>query len=430
MLLEVDMVKYVIALFSLVMAGCPIGLDEPIIYLTLNDAAEDATTPDAAEVADAGVDTDAAADVADAEGGQDGDVPTDAVVMMDAETTLDAELDGGVTNPDAEPNPDAVVMMDVGVVHPDAGAPDATFLDAVYPDATPSVDSGMFDSGSSDSGQSDASIPVDAGPMTPAGFVTISPGVYPVGSGANAANVIMLRSAAVSQTELSCGEYRSLMGGVNSVGCVGRSDDQPLQGTSRHQVTTYLNALSLSHGYTPCYDMGDEVVSPSTCGCRLPTATEWEVFARAGEVGVEYSGLNGQSPGYLQGCRPAYPDWNPVVSSVAIYCANSRAGIQIVGSKTLTDPVNNSTFQTVANIWGLWDVQGNVWEETEGCNEPAVPPGMTVPMPVPQFTGCTNRVLRGGGWQNQAFELAHSNQLVVPVGTVGPDIGLRPVCFH
>lgn len=402
-----------------------------------------APQPDASSV-DGGVVTSVDASDSDAEMA----LHPDAVVST---TDVGVLVDGGVSAPDAEPQADVeihdghtadVEELDLGgfadADQADASSPDVpSFPDVmsadvgfVTPDATPAADVQFPDAQAPDA-QSfpDATVPdtgmQDAGPRVPVGYVVVSAGTYPIGTGSQAGMVTMPYRLAVSTTELSYAQYRALMG-RNAPGYTG-GDQYPVNSITSLEMAVFLNQLSLMHGFTPCYNGNGEVTNVASCGCRLPTSTEWEILARAGEVGVELSGLNGVSPTDLTGCQPT-SDWDEVLSTVATYCPNSRGGFQVVGQKTMTNPFDFSTFQTVPNAWGLWDVHGNVAEATEGCNEPVVPAGTTSMIAVPQLIGCASRVWRGGSWISQGHEVGFSSQIADQRSMTATTYGLRPVC--
>jgi formylglycine-generating enzyme required for sulfatase activity len=97
----------------------------------------------------------------------------------------------------------------------------------------------------------------------------------------------------------------------------------------------------------------------------LPTEAQWEYACRAGTTGA-YFGKGD-------------------LGDMAWYKDNTSGNAQSVGQKK-------------ANAWGLYDMHGNVWE---WCLDWYGPYPGTVTDPLGAAAG-SNRVIRGGGWNNDA----------------------------
>ena len=111
---------------------------------------------------------------------------------------------------------------------------------------------------------------------------------------------------------------------------------------------------------------------------RLPTADEYERFARAGTRGGTYGGD-------IQSCMAR----DEVAEAIAWYKSNSKGLSHPVGKKS-------------ANPWGLHDVAGNVaeWVHASGESRPEL---------ATDFAG-----LRGGSWYHNAHHLRPASHLRVP----------------
>jgi formylglycine-generating enzyme required for sulfatase activity len=122
---------------------------------------------------------------------------------------------------------------------------------------------------------------------------------------------------------------------------------------------------------------------------RLPTEAEWEYACRAGTTG-DYAGN---------------------LDSMAWYGSNSGSKTHLVGQKQ-------------PNAFGLYDMHGNVWEWCQDWydanyykNSPSTDPKNT-------STG-SGRVLRGGGWDDDARDCRAADRYGGTPGDRGNDLGFR-----
>jgi formylglycine-generating enzyme required for sulfatase activity len=205
------------------------------------------------------------------------------------------------------------------------------------------------------------------------GMVKVAGGALPADSWAGAQSVDAFY---IGKYEVQWSEWQSVrnwaLGRGYAIGAgAGAGAGYPVTNVNWYDVLKWCNARSEQEGLAPVYTVGgapyrtgDAVpeVQVSATGYRLPNEKEWEFAARGGIAthGYEYSGTND-------------------INAVAWYDGNSGGAIHAVGTK-------------LENELGLFDLTGNVWE---WCFE--------------VYSG-TNRVLRGGSWDNYAYDCRAANR--------------------
>ncbi len=139
--------------------------------------------------------------------------------------------------------------------------------------------------------------------------------------------------------------------------------NHPMVGVMWNGAVAFCNWLSLQNGLQACYDLTTWNCDFSKTGYRLPTEAEWEYAARGGQINP-----------YLN-----YPMGNTVVTNLA-NLPDSGDPYE-TGSYPFTTPVGfydgsikqksvynwpgaAISYQTIngMNPFGLYDMQGNVWE--------------------------------------------------------------------
>lgn len=252
--------------------------------------------------------------------------------------------------------------------------------------------------------EADAALASGCSAEVPAGWVCFEAGEFSMGSPESEPlrdmdeaqhAVSFAQPLLVKATEVTQGEWTALMGNnpayfAEGDNCDRGCETRPVERVNLFDAMAYCNAASAAAGLTACYVLDDCAETPGTgcepgvedctqgyrCrdvvwvdGCdgfRLPTESEWEYFARAGETGARY-GLEGTEVGWF---APR---------------ANRRT--HEVGG---LEP----------NAMGLYDVIGNVGEWTWDLYDPSFgifrPERMINPDPRGGEFGDT-RVVRGCG---------------------------------
>ena len=161
--------------------------------------------------------------------------------------------------------------------------------------------------------------------------------------------VVLTRGFFLAETECTQGQWEKVMEGNPSHF---KGAERPVEQVSYAEAEEYCRKLTAKQRAEGILADGWE--------WRLPTEAEWEYAARAGTTGPRYGELE----------------------AIAWFSGNS-------GSET--HPVK----QKAANVWGLHDMIGNVWEWCSDWSE-GYPTG-SVTNPTGPSSG-SFRVFRGGSW--------------------------------
>jgi formylglycine-generating enzyme required for sulfatase activity len=170
--------------------------------------------------------------------------------------------------------------------------------------------------------------------------------------------------------EVTQSEYRQVMG--DNPSHLRDSELLPVEAVSWFDAVRFCNKLSEKEGRRPRYRIEGETVSVvGGNGYRLPTEAEWEYACRASS-----------EPG--EALKHPFGNDDSALGDYAWFYCNSDRKTHPVGRKK-------------PNRWGLYDMQGNVWEwcqdwysEDYYARSPLVDASGPAKAPA--------RVFRGGSW--------------------------------
>jgi formylglycine-generating enzyme required for sulfatase activity len=169
--------------------------------------------------------------------------------------------------------------------------------------------------------------------------------------------VTLTRDFFLGATDVTQGQYEAVMG-TNPSFFKAAGKDAPVESVTWNDAMSFCQKLTERE--RAARNLPDGYI------LTLPTEAQWEYACRAGTTGPYAGDLD----------------------AMAWYAQNSERTTHPVGAKQ-------------PNVWGLYDMHGNVWEWVLDWYGPF--PGGSVTDPTGPATG-TDRVHRGGSWSNVAAD--------------------------
>lgn len=218
---------------------------------------------------------------------------------------------------------------------------------------------------------------------------------------------VTVSSFYVDRFEVTNQEYRDFLSDLSGDNREARTPDSSSWGesSSRANWETYFYGSERGDYPVVAVRWKDAKEYCKWEGKRLPTEAEWEYAARAGRVGGVYPWA-GFSPRNPQGKYLA--NFNP-----------GRQG-QAADGYAFTAPVGSYP----PNKWGLHDVAGNVAEWVEDAYTPSYS-ALSGLNPVYRDPEENRRVVRGGSWSSNAFQIGVGVRDFQPEDEASARIGFR-----
>lgn len=172
-----------------------------------------------------------------------------------------------------------------------------------------------------------------------------------------------------------------------------------------HRVS-YGNIMDPDSGFMRRLNDHIRTTSQGPATATLPTESQWEYACRAGTETRFWFG-NGYHPASAngEGCELTAERTDNMW-----YCGNSGLMTQLVGLKP-------------ANPWGLRDMHGNVWEWRFDWYAPYPTATLNIDPSGPMFG--TNRLIRGGAYNDNAAFTRAAQRYEFPPSGAQPNIGFR-----
>ncbi len=202
-------------------------------------------------------------------------------------------------------------------------------------------------------------------------FVTIPAVSYTIVDGITGIPTdISVSEFIISKTEVTQKEFQEIMDYNPSHH---KGPDLPVENISWWEAIRYCNLRSIKEEFEPCYNLSTGECNLSLSGYRLPTDAEWSL---ADSSETEYTA-------------------GTIYKYANIGSPNTKNIPEL--KKFLHEKGTEKTGSYLPNVFGLYDMRGNVWEWCTDFNNPAG----NVPIPLKDPRGPswgTERIIRGGSF--------------------------------
>jgi formylglycine-generating enzyme required for sulfatase activity len=224
-------------------------------------------------------------------------------------------------------------------------------------------------------------------------FVLIAPGTFLMGSpeyetGRSSDEIMhevtVTKGLYLQKTQLTQGQWKALMGN-NPASFSDGGDDCPIENISWNECQEFIRRLNA--GKDGIY--------------RLPTEAEWEYACRAGSLTPFCNGEISE----------LYCAHDPLLSNVGWYCGNSGRKSRPVAQKG-------------PNVWGLYDMHGNV---SEWCQDWYGEYGSDLRTDPSGPKSGSGKIIRGGSWFSNAKNCRSASRFYWPPNSRSEFIGFRLV---